>query len=65
MTEMPIPDDGTDMPIDPNMPIEGGKGIETWMIILGAIVALIVLGFIVRKVLKSRKLKSELEDLDE
>ncbi len=65
VTEMPIPDDGTDMPIDPNMPIEGGKGIETWMIILGAIVALIVLGFIVRKVLKSRKLKSELEDLDE
>ncbi len=66
VTEMPIIDDGNGgIPIDPNLPVDGQKGIDTWKIVLAAVIALAVVGFIVRKVLKSRKLKKELEDLDE
>ncbi len=64
--EMPVFDDGTGgIPIDPNMPVEEEKGLEAWQIILAAVAALAIVGFVVRKVLKSRKLKKELEDLDE
>ena len=64
--EMPIIDDGNGgIPIDPNMPDESGGGLKAWQIILAGVVSLVIVGFILRKVLKSRKLKKELEDLDE
>jgi hypothetical protein len=65
VTEMPIIDDGG-FPVDPNVPVEEETGgLKAWQIIVAAVVALAIVGFVVRKVLKSRKLKKELEDLDE
>ena len=51
--------------IDPGMPVDEEKGLEAWQIIIAAVAALTIVGFVVRKVLKSRKLNKELEDLDE
>ena len=64
--EMPTWDDGNGgIPIDPGLPVEPEKKIELWKIIVGALLGLAVVAFIVRKILKAKKRKKELEDLDE
>lgn len=64
--EMPIIDDGNGgIPIDPSLPVEDTNKIEPWKIAIGVIVALAVVFFIIRKILKAKKRKKELEDLDE
>ena len=63
--DMPIIDNGGEYPIDPGMPEEQPSGIALWKILLGAFVAAVVVFFIIRKVLKVRKHKKEMEALDE
>lgn len=64
--EMPTWDDGNGgIPVDPGLPVEPEKKIELWKIIAGAVAALVVITLIVRKILKAKKRKKELEDLDE
>jgi len=64
--DMPIIDNGNgEFPVDPEVPVEEGNKIEMWKIVLGAVVALAVIIFIIRKILKAKKRKKELEDLDE
>ncbi|GAB6106259.1 COG1361 S-layer family protein [Fusibacter bizertensis] len=55
---------GGQMP-NPEMPVEESKGMPIWQIIVAAVVVLAIIAFIIRKVLKARKLKKEMEDLDE
>ena len=64
--EMPVVDPGDGgIPVDPGLPVEEEKGIEPWKIAVAAGVVLLVAGFIFRKIRKAKRLKKELEELDE
>jgi len=64
--EMPVVDPGDGgFPVDPGLPVEEEKGIEPWKIAIAAGAVLLVAGFIFRKIRKAKKLKKELEELDE
>ncbi|OJV66064.1 MAG: hypothetical protein BGO41_09040 [Clostridiales bacterium 38-18] len=63
--DMPIIDDGGEFPVDPGMPVEENSGIALWQILLGGFIAALVVFFIIRKILKARKHKKEMEALDE
>jgi len=64
--EMPVVDPGDGgFPVDPGLPVEEEKGIEPWKIAVAAGVVLLVAGFIFRKIRKVKRLKKELEELDE
>lgn len=64
--EMPVVDPGDGgFPVDPGLPVEEEKGIEPWKIAVAAGVVLLVAGLIFRKIRKAKKLKKELEELDE
>lgn len=64
--EMPVVDPGDGgFPVDPGLPVEEEKGIEPWKIAIAAGVVLLVAGLIFRKIRKAKKLKKELEELDE
>ena len=64
--EMPVVDPGDGgFPVDPGLPVEEEKGIEPWKIAVAAGVVLLVAGFIFRKIRKAKRLKKELEELDE
>jgi len=64
--EMPVVDPGDGgFPVDPGLPVEEEKGIEPWKIAIAAGAVLLVAGLIFRKIRKAKKLKKELEELDE
>ena len=64
--EMPAVDPGDGgFPVDPGLPVEEEKGIEPWKIAIAAGAVLLVAGLIFRKIRKAKKLKKELEELDE
>jgi len=64
--EMPVVDPGDGgIPVDPGLPVEEEKGIEPWKIAIAAGAVLLVAGLIFRKIRKAKKLKKELEELDE
>lgn len=66
VSEMPIIDEGGgEFPVDPGLPVEENKGMPLWQIAIASVVVLAAVAFVVRKVLKAKKLKKEMEDLDE
>ena len=65
VVEMPTFEEPTGDPMNPDASVDGEKKIELWKIIVGGLVALVVIGLIVKTILKRRRLKKEMEDLDE
>lgn len=57
--------DPTIPPVDPTIPEDGKDKLPMWKIAVGAAVALIVIGIIIKMILKRKRLKKEMEDLDE